>query len=70
MRFRLVPFSTAGPPYPAPAPKLEWGRIGGSKLDIGMVAKRRQMEQTFVLTGIGKSWVGFRLVQISTRTLP
>ena len=35
------------------------GPIRGSKLDIGIAAKRQQMEQNFVLRGIGKSWVGF-----------
>ena len=42
------------------------GRIGGSTLEIGIADKRRQIEQHFLLTGIGKSWVGFRLVPIPT----
>ena len=42
------------------------GRSGGSKLDIGIAAKRQQIEQNFVLRGIGKSWVGFRLAQVAT----
>ena len=42
------------------------GRIGWSQLGIEIAAKRRQIEQNFVLTGIGKSWVGFRLVHIQS----
>ena len=34
-----------------------WGR--GSKRDIEIAAKRRQIAQMFGLRGIGKSWVGF-----------
>ena len=30
------------------------------------MAKRQQIEQNFLLRGIGKSWVGFRYVRIST----
>ena len=30
---------------------------GGSKLDVGIAAKRRKIEQHFVLRGIRKSWV-------------
>ena len=38
---------------------IQWGgRIRGSKLDIGIAAERRQIEQNFVLTCIGKSWMG------------
>ena len=46
-----------------------WGaRIGGrgSKLNIGIATKRRQIEQNNVLRGIGKSWVGFQLAQLTT----
>ena len=32
--------------------------IGGSKFDIGIAVKRRQMEQNFVLTGIDWEVVG------------
>ena len=41
------PWSTLTPP--------NGGRIGGSKLDIGIAAKRRQIEQNFVLRFFGKS---------------
>ena len=40
---------------------------GGSTLDIGIAAKREQIEQNFVLRRIWKSWLGFRLVRILTR---
>ena len=53
------------PPRSTLTPQMG-GRIGGSKLDIGIAAKRRQIEQNFVLRGIGKSWVGFRLAQLTT----
>ena len=33
--------------------------LEGSQLDIGIAVKRQQIEQNFVLRGIGKSWVGF-----------
>ena len=50
------------------SPNRGGGRIvGGSKLNMGIAAKRQQIEQNFVLRGIGKSWVGFRLVRISDR---
>ena len=41
-------------------------QIGESKLDIGIAVKGWQIEQNFVLPGIGKSWVGFRLAQLPT----
>ena len=34
--------------------QMEGGRIVGSKLEIGIAAKWRQIEQNLVLTGIGK----------------
>ena len=42
------------------------GRFGGSKLTIGIAAKRKQIEHNFVLRDIGKSWVGFQLAQLPT----
>ena len=39
---------------------------GGSKLDIGIVAKRQQLEKNFVLQGIGNSWWAFDFLRIST----
>ena len=60
----VVPYST---PYVRPKPPNGGGGgIAGSKLDIGIVAKRRRIEQNVVLRGIGKSYVGFRLAQLTT----
>ena len=41
-------------------------RLFTTGIDIEIAAKQRQMEQNLILTGIGKSWVGFRLVEIQT----
>ena len=46
------------PPTFTLSPKMG-DRIGGSKLDIGIAVKRRQIQQKFVLTGIGKSGWAF-----------
>ena len=51
--FRLVPFSTH-----LTSIALNGGRIDGPQIDIEIMAKRWQIEQNFVLRGIGKSWVG------------
>ena len=56
-------FDPVSSPYP---PNGDGGRIGGPLFDIGIPAKRWQIEKNFVLKGIQKSWVGFRLVQLVT----
>ena len=43
---------------------------GGGIIDIGIPAKQWQIEQNFVVRGIGKLWVGFRYVQIPTPNTP
>ena len=40
--------------------------MGVKKLDTGISAKRQQIEQTFVLKGIGMLWLGFRLAELPT----
>ena len=59
--FRLVPFLT---PYVHPNPQT--GVELGVSFDIGFSAKRRQIEQIFVLRYWEVVWVGFRLAQIPT----
>ena len=39
--------------------------MGVPQSDIDIPAKRQHRQQNFVLRGIGKSWVGFRLVKVS-----
>ena len=34
------------------------GRLGGSKLDVGIAAKRQQIEQKTKKTSIGETWAG------------
>ena len=58
-------FDPLGPPYPLTGVELD-----RPKLDIGIPVKRRQIKQNFVLRGMGKSGVGFRLVQLSTPSSP
>ena len=36
----------------------------GGQFDIGIPEKRRQITHNFVLSGTGKSWVGFQLAQL------
>ena len=60
--FRLVPFST---PWVHPNPQTG-DRIGGLLLYIGIVGKWRQSKILYFFRGIGKSWVGFRLVHSPT----
>ena len=60
--FDKYPFLT---PNVNPNPSNE-GSNWESKLDTGIAAKRRHIEQHFVLSGIGKSWVVFRLAQVTT----
>ena len=53
------------PPSVTLTPQVGGGsNCAGSKLDIGIAAKRWQIEQHFVLRGIGKSLVGFRMAQL------
>ena len=46
-------------------------QIGGSQLDIGTVVKWQQMqiEQKFLLTGIGKTWVGLLSIRANLNPL-
>ena len=53
------------PPGFTLAPKSGTG-IGLLKFAIGIPAKRRQIEQNFVIRGTEKSWVGFRLAKMPT----
>ena len=55
-----LPTPYLSPNFPNPQ---NWG---SPKLSLQVTAKRYKTEQKLVLTGIEKSWVGFRLVQIQT----
>ena len=67
MRFRLVPFLT---PWVHPNPPKWWVELG-AKIDSGIPAKRRQMEQNFVLRGIWKVMGGLLIgVNPNPLTLP